>query len=82
MFDISQVKKIYREAFRGKLKELGFYQFQKSVWAHPFDCRPEIDLLRTFFGLSEKELCLVVVEEMGDDAAPREFFNLQSPIIR
>jgi DNA-binding transcriptional regulator PaaX len=31
IFDIAQLKRIYREAFRGKLKELGFYQLQKSV---------------------------------------------------
>jgi len=29
IFDISQLKKLYREAFRGKLKELGFYPLQK-----------------------------------------------------
>ena len=76
MFDIPQVKKIYREAFRGKLKELGFRPFQKSVWIHPFNCGAEIDLLRTFFGLSEKELCLVTVEDIGNDIELRRIFNL------
>jgi len=51
MFDITQLKKTHRDAFRGKLKELGFQPFQKSVWIHPFDCEAEIDLLRKFFGL-------------------------------
>jgi hypothetical protein len=49
IFDISQLKKIYREALRGKLKELGFYQLQKSVWIHPYDCRAEVEILREFF---------------------------------
>jgi len=76
MFDISQIKKFAREAFRGKLKELSFKPLQKSIWIHPFDCKAEIDLLRTFFGLSEKELRLVVVEDIGADTELRKMFSL------
>jgi len=76
VFDISQLKKLHREAFRGKLKELGFYKLQKSVWVYPFDCSAEIELLRNFFGLSEKELRLIVAENIGDDRELRKFFNL------
>jgi DNA-binding transcriptional regulator PaaX len=76
IFDISQLKKIYREAFRGKLKELGFYPLQKSVWVYPFDCRAEIELLREFFGLSEKEIRLIIATDIGEDKKLREFFKL------
>lgn len=65
IFDISQLKKNHREAFRGKLKELGFYPLQKSVWIHPFDCRDEIELLREFFGLSQKEMRLIIAQDIG-----------------
>ena len=76
IFDISQLKRIYREAFRGKLKELGFYPLQKSVWIHPFDCRDEIELLRNFFGLSHKEMRLIVAEDVGPDDWLRAKFKL------
>lgn len=76
MFDIQELKKIYREAFRGRLKELGFVPLQKSVWVHPFECRDEIEVLRAFFGLSEKELRLVVTSDLGDDYALRQIFKL------
>lgn len=76
IFDISQLKKTYREAFRGKIKELGFYCLQKSVWIHPFDCQAEIELLRDFFGLSEDELRLVIAEKLGDDSNLRAIFDL------
>jgi len=79
MFDIAQLKKSYRDAFRGKLKELGFYPFQKSIWIHPFDCRSEIDLLQTFFGLSENELRLVVAEDIGSSEELSKIFNLRRP---
>jgi len=76
IFDISELKRIYRDAFRGKLKELGFYQIQKSVWVHPFDCRDEIELLRSFFGLKENELRLIVAESIGNDKWLRKIFQI------
>lgn len=75
-FDISQLKKLYREAFRGKLKEIGFRPLQKSIWVHPFDCSAEIDVLKKFFGLTEKEMRLVIAESIGDDSQLKSFFKL------
>jgi len=77
IFDISQLKKFLREVFRGKLKELGFYQLQKSVWVHAFDCEAEIELLKEFFGLSERELKLIVAEKIDEDDKVRDFFKLK-----
>lgn len=76
IFDISQLKKFYREAFRGKLKELGFYPLQKSVWIFPFDCRDEIELLRDFFGLSQKEMRLIVAQDIGSDEWLKQKFKI------
>jgi len=76
IFDIAQLKKSYREAFRGKLKELGFYPLQKSVWIYPFDCQAEIDLLKDFFGLSEEETKLIIAENIGNDNKLKEIFRL------
>jgi len=76
IFDISQMKKSHREALRGKLKQLGFYPLQKSVWIHPFECRDEIELLRDFFGLSEKEMRLIVARDIGKDDWLKEHFKL------
>jgi len=77
IFDIAQLKKLHREAFRGKLKELGFYPLQKSVWIHPFDCRDEIELLKDFFGLLEKELRLIIAEDVGNDNKLKEIFKIK-----
>ena len=76
IFDISQLKKFYRELFRGKLKELGFYPLQKSVWIHPFECRDEIEVLREFFGLTQDEVRLVVAENIEKDDWLREIFEI------
>lgn len=77
IFDIAQMKKIYREAFRGKLKELGFRSLQKSVWIHPFECRPEVESLKDFFGLSDKEMKLIIAQNIGNDGELRKEFHLQ-----
>lgn len=76
MFDIAQSKKLSREAFRGKLKELDFLPFQKSVWIHPFNCEAEIGLLREFFNLSNKELKIIVADGIDDDGEWIKAFHL------
>ncbi|MEK7562304.1 MAG: hypothetical protein AAB509_01320 [Patescibacteria group bacterium] len=62
-FDIPNKQRTQRNAFRYKLKELGFYSAQKSVWLHPFDCRKEIKILADFFGLGEKQISVFTTEK-------------------
>jgi DNA-binding transcriptional regulator PaaX len=76
IFDIPYKQKFKRESLRGKLKELGFYQLQKSVWLHPFNCQKEIDLLRKFFGLKEQNLRIVIANQIGDNKEIRHFYRL------
>lgn len=51
LFDIPETRRAARHAFRYKLKELGFEQWQKSVFVFPYPCRDEIDFVIEFFGL-------------------------------
>lgn len=76
MFDISQMKRQYREALRGKLKQLGFFLFQKSIWVIPHKCNKEIEILKRFFGLKEHEIRLITVDDIGEDEELRKFFGL------
>ena len=48
IFDIPDKKKPARNALAEKLKKLGFYHLQKSVFVHPYDCKEEIDFLKIF----------------------------------
>lgn len=75
IFDISTLTNIKRAALRGKLKELGFYKLQQSVWIHPYGCRKEIQLLKEFFGLSKKELRLII-GKIEEDKFLQKRFNL------
>lgn len=76
LFDIPQKKKIKREALRGKLRELGFLPFQKSVWIHAFPCKSEVDLLCGFFGFSSSEIQLITAKDIGEDTKFRRIFKV------
>lgn len=67
IFDISDSQRIKRNAFRRKLKEMGFYSLQKSVWVHPFNCSKEINFLRDFFGLDNKQIEILLVKRIEND---------------
>jgi DNA-binding transcriptional regulator PaaX len=41
-FDVPERKKKYRDLFRLKLGELGFFPYQKSIYVSPFRCEEEI----------------------------------------
>lgn len=51
IFDIPEFKRQGRDALRLKLKELGFFEWQKSVFIYPYPCRDEIDFIVEFFEL-------------------------------
>ena len=76
IFDVQEMKKAHREALRGKLKQLGFFLLQKSVWVHPFDCRSEIKLLQEFFNLSSQEMCLIIADYIEHDQRVKKFFKI------
>lgn len=76
IFDISELTRIKRDGFRGFLKMLGFYPFQQSVWVQPYDCKDEVELLRDFFGLTKREVNLLVVEHLEDDIVLRKKFGV------
>ncbi len=76
MFDIAQPKRKHRNALRGKLEELGFALYQKSVWLHAFDCRDQISILKDFFGLKENEISLIVAAKIDREAYFKKRFKL------
>lgn len=51
IFDIPEDKRQGRVALRTKLKELGFYPMQKSVFIYPYECQDEVDFILEIFEL-------------------------------
>lgn len=77
IFDIKEKHKIKREALRGKLKELGLFRLQDSVWVCPYKFQKEIEILRNFFGLTKNEMTVIVANEIEDDASLKDYFRLR-----
>lgn len=73
--DIPNKKKKARDALREKLKHLGFYQLQESVWAIPYPCKDEIKFLVELFQLYP---CVNILEtqKIEYDAHIRKYFHL------
>lgn len=65
IFDIPETRYKTRTVFRNKLKEMGFYQCQKSVWIYPFHCLEEIEFLKKILNI-KPFVKLFLIEEMGD----------------
>lgn len=52
IFDIPEDRKPARMALASKLKEIGFYPMQKSVFIHPYECKDEIDFIVELFDIA------------------------------
>ena len=75
MFDIPIKFTKGREALRYHLKELGFFQFQKSAWIYPYPCEDEVIFITDFFGVG-KYVEILTVENILRDKKIKRFFNL------
>lgn len=51
LFDIPEKRKEARNAFRETLRRIGFYEFQKSVFVCPYECKDELDYIIEFFNI-------------------------------
>ena len=78
MFDIPTEPRIYnqaREALRSKIKELGFFQMQKSAWVFPYECEDEILFIAEAFEV-EKYIEIITAEKMLHENVLKRKFGL------
>ena len=75
LFDIPETQKKIRDALRRKLKNLGFLEFQKSVFIYPFPCRNEINFIVNFHNIEENVRYLEAPISPDDNF--RKHFNLK-----
>lgn len=78
MFDIPSQPKIYnqaRNALRAKIKDLGFYQMQKSVWVYPYECEDEILFIAELFQI-QKHIEIITAEKLLHEEKIKRAFGL------
>lgn len=75
LFDIPEINRRERDVLRDRLKNLGFYEFQKSVFAHPYDCKEEIEYIIEFYNL-RKFVRFIVADSLDNELHLKEYFCL------
>lgn len=76
IFDIPEAKKRLRDEFREKLKQVGFYQLQKSVFVHAFPCADEIEFLRQVYRVDIDVTTIIASHIEGEDRI-KDFFHIE-----
>ena len=75
IFDIHEEKKLGRDALRRKLKQLEFYQLQKSIFCHPYPCENEIILLRETYKI-QPYVKILIADKLENEDIIKKLFNL------
>lgn len=78
IFDIPSNPAIFnqaRNALRNKIKDLGFYQMQKSVWVYPYECTDEILFVAEAFSV-QKHIEIITAEKILHEEKIKRVFKL------
>ena len=75
IFDIDSKKAQAREMFRQGIKEMGFVQIQKSVWAHPYKCEDEVLFLAKQLRIVKSVEIFTVQKMIHQKALHTRFFR-------
>lgn len=75
LFDIPEKMRKIRDAFREHLNNLNFYEFQKSVFIHPFDCKDEIEYIIEVYD-ARHFVRFIIAESIDNELHIKSYFKL------
>lgn len=75
IFDIPEGLKSGRNVLAAKLKNLGFYPLQKSVFIYPYECKNEVNFIIEIFNL-RPYVRFLIVKETDIDLDLKNHFKL------
>ena len=75
MFDVPEPLKKVRDSLRMHFKSMGFYEFQKSVFVHPYPCAKEIEYIIEFYEV-RKYVRFIVASDIDNALELRKHFKL------
>ena len=76
LFDIPEKSRIVRDALRRALVRAGFFEYQKSVFVHPFECQNEIDFIIEFFH-ARPYTRFVIADSLDNEFHLKKHFELE-----
>ncbi|MFZ2303716.1 MAG: hypothetical protein WAV98_02930 [Minisyncoccia bacterium] len=75
MFDVPEPLKKVRDTLRMHFKNMGFYEFQKSVFVHPYPCAREIEYIVEFYK-ARKFIRFIVAIDIDNGLELKKYFHL------
>jgi DNA-binding transcriptional regulator PaaX len=75
IFDIPVKYNRQRTVFRRKIKAIGFFQMQKSVWIYPYKCEDEIFYLAKLLNI-DKYMDILLVKKYFNDQKIKRYFKM------
>ena len=75
IFDIPEKKRVARNSFRDKIKDMGFVKFNDSVWVYPYPCQKEIDFIANYWGIG-RYVQFVLAKDLTKREELEKYFNL------
>ena len=75
IFDVPEEQRNKRYYLRKFLKEIGFYQYQQSVYVFPYECEKEIILIKKIIE-GGKYLSYIVAEKVEYEDKLKTYFHL------
>ncbi len=75
-FDVKNTRTPLRNLLRHHLRRLGFVQYQKSIWIHPYDCEEIIIMMKSYFKFG-KEVMYIVAEHLENDKDLQKHFEIK-----
>jgi DNA-binding transcriptional regulator PaaX len=74
-FDIPIKKNVARRTFNYKLRELGFFALQKSIFVTPYECKNEIDFISNYYFV-QKNVLYIKAREISNEDKVKKYFEL------
>jgi DNA-binding PadR family transcriptional regulator len=75
IYDILSKKYNQRALFHRVLKQMNFYQLQRSVYLTPYRCYDEVEYLRQVCGVGS-EVLVLTISGLENEQAYKEYFGL------
>ncbi|PIQ35935.1 MAG: hypothetical protein COV32_01715 [Candidatus Yonathbacteria bacterium CG10_big_fil_rev_8_21_14_0_10_43_136] len=75
MFDVPEPLKKVRDTLRMHFKNMEFYEFQKSVFVHPYPCAKEIEYIVEFYE-ARKYIRFIIATDIDNELELKRHFHL------
>lgn len=75
LFDVPEEQRNKRNYLRKFLKDIGFYQYQQSVYLFPYECEKEISLVKKIVE-GGKYMSYLIAEKIENEDKAKNYFSL------